>query len=44
MHKVGLDCVEHDWRGQAQLQEALDTLAATERQRGFDRRRRRCCA
>uniref|UniRef100_UPI002361F814 non-ribosomal peptide synthetase n=1 Tax=Pseudomonas sp. SBT1-2 TaxID=3027852 RepID=UPI002361F814 len=34
--QVGLECAEHDWRGQAQLQEALDTLAATERQRGFD--------
>ncbi|OLF53003.1 non-ribosomal peptide synthase/polyketide synthase [Pseudomonas chlororaphis] len=31
-----LDCVEHDWRAQAHRQEALDTLAAAERQRGFD--------
>ncbi|KAF0865635.1 non-ribosomal peptide synthase/polyketide synthase [Pseudomonas sp. LD120] len=37
VHKqVALECVEHDWRGQPQVSEALDTLAEAERQRGFD--------
>ncbi|WP_458737095.1 non-ribosomal peptide synthetase [Pseudomonas chlororaphis] len=34
--QVALDCVEHDWRGQPRQQEALDTLADAERQRGFE--------
>ncbi|MGA3828251.1 condensation domain-containing protein, partial [Pseudomonas chlororaphis] len=29
-------CSEHDWRGQPQQQEALDSLAAAERRRGFE--------
>ncbi|AZC38807.1 non-ribosomal peptide synthetase [Pseudomonas chlororaphis] len=37
VHKhIALDCSEHDWRGQPQQQEALDSLAAAERQRGFE--------
>ncbi|WP_445495232.1 amino acid adenylation domain-containing protein, partial [Pseudomonas sp. 8(2025)] len=37
VHKhIALDCTEHDWRGQPQQQEALDTLATAERQRGFE--------
>ncbi|WP_337154748.1 amino acid adenylation domain-containing protein, partial [Pseudomonas protegens] len=34
--QVSLECVEHDWRSTQQTPQALDTLAATERQRGFD--------
>ncbi|PMY59453.1 condensation domain-containing protein, partial [Pseudomonas sp. FW305-25] len=37
VHKhIALECSEHDWRGQPQPQEALDALAAAERQRGFE--------
>ncbi|KAA5840184.1 amino acid adenylation domain-containing protein, partial [Pseudomonas chlororaphis] len=37
VHKhIALDCSEHDWRGQPQQQEALDSLATAERQRGFE--------
>ncbi|WP_259698894.1 condensation domain-containing protein, partial [Pseudomonas chlororaphis] len=37
VHKhIALECSEHDWRGQPQRQEALDALAAAERQRGFE--------
>jgi len=37
VHKhIALDCSEHDWRGQPQLQPALEALASAERQRGFE--------
>ncbi|WP_259765174.1 condensation domain-containing protein, partial [Pseudomonas protegens] len=37
VHKhVALDCTVHDWRGQPQQHEALETLAEAERQRGFE--------
>ncbi|MGE8415760.1 MAG: amino acid adenylation domain-containing protein, partial [Pseudomonas sp.] len=34
--QVSLECAEHDWRSTEQTPQALDALAAVERQRGFD--------
>ncbi|MGR4043979.1 condensation domain-containing protein, partial [Pseudomonas sp. 910_21] len=34
--QVSPECAEHDWRSTQQAPQALDALAATERQRGFD--------